>query len=130
MKNMTRYYISRGILSVVFGVVFVILGNPLWMGILVGVLGIAFFIWAPHSGRYAVHPKYGATALRRDERTQAINDKAGRNAFVALILVLGGILLQAQFAGVSMVPVVTLYWLLFLGAVVYFLSDNIQRKNT
>ena len=129
MKGMRQYYISRIVLTVAFAVVFVMLGATWWMGVLVGIFGIAFFLVAPHSGRYAVHPEYGVTALRRDERIQNINNSAGRNAFVVLTLALGTVALYTQFAGVMTVGTSVFTWLLLLGAVVYFLSDFIQRKN-
>jgi hypothetical protein len=91
-----------------------------------GVVALAFFFYAPHSGRYAVHPELGITALRRDERTQAITDKAARNAFIASMLALAGVALY--YGGTAMVPVAAIHWTLILGALVYFFSDLWMRR--
>src|SRR3989304_5293322 len=51
------------------------LGAPLGTAI---VLGLS--LWAPHSGRHAIRPEGGVTALRRDERPQGIADRVGCTA--------------------------------------------------
>ena len=93
-----------------------------------GGLMLAFFIWAPHSGRYSVHPEFGVTALRRDEFTQVINDKAARNAFVASMLAIAAI---AIYAG-SIWRGQYFHWFIkdgaVLGAATYFASDLWLRK--
>jgi hypothetical protein len=88
-RNLLPYYLSRAVFSVIFGGIFFLSGSPLWEAALMAGLLLALFIWAPHSGRYAVHPEFGITALSRDERTQLINDKAARNAFVVIMLLIG-----------------------------------------
>ena len=88
---MKVYYLSRALLSLAFGAFFALTGSSWWVALLAGGIAFAFFLWAPRSGRYAVHPELGVTALRRDERTQSINDQAARNAFVVSMLALGGI---------------------------------------
>jgi len=45
------------------------------------VLGMGWCLWAPRSGRCALLPENGTTALRRDERSEAIAGRAARNAF-------------------------------------------------
>lgn len=128
MTGMSRYYISRALISIAFAAVFAFTGTPWWQSALMGAAMLAFFFYAPHSGRYAVHPELGATALRRDERTQAISDKAARNAFVAGMLALAGVALY--FAGSTTVPLAALHWILILGALVYFLSDLWLRRGS
>jgi len=96
---------------------------------LVGVIVFAYFLWAPHSGRYAVHPELGATALRRDERTQTINDKAARNAFVATILTVAGIAVYFGTIAPANVPVAILNLALVLGILTYFVSDFWLRRS-
>ena len=86
MTGMSQYYISRAFISLAFGGIFALAGSPWWMAVLMGVMIFAFFLWAPRSRRYADHPEHGVTALRRDERTQAINDKAARNGFIVVAL--------------------------------------------
>jgi hypothetical protein len=64
MTGMSRYYISRILVSVAFGGLFALTGSPWWMAVLTSIVLIALFLYAPHSGRYAVHPElsYGPSA--------------------------------------------------------------------
>jgi len=99
-----------------------------WLAALIGVIVLAFFLWAPSSGRYAVHPEHGVMALRRDERTQAINDKAARNGFVVTIGAIGGITLYFGSIVLTDVPVTVLSLVLALGILTYFVSDFWLRR--
>ena len=129
MTGMSRYYISRAFISVAFGGLFALTGSPWWMAILVSAVLIALFLYAPHSGRYAVHPDLGVTALRRDERTQAITDRAARNAFVVTVLVIAGITVYFGAILSASVPVIALKLTLALAALTYFLSDFWLRRS-
>jgi hypothetical protein len=86
-------------------------------------------LWAPRSGRYAVHPELGVTALRRDERTQTINDQAARNAFVVSMLALGGIAVYFGAIALATVPVALIRWVLVIAALTYFASDVWLRRS-
>jgi len=123
MTGISRYYLSRALLSLTFGGLLALTGSPLWMAVLVGLLVFVLFLWAPRSGRYAVHPELGVTALRRDERTQVINDKAARNGFVVTILMIAAI--AAYFGAIAQtnVPILALHLSLVLGVLTYFFSD-------
>jgi hypothetical protein len=124
---MRAYYVSRAILSVAFGLLFALSSGTWWAGVIIGIVSFAFFFWAPRSGRYAVHPEYGMTALRRDERTQIINDRAARNAFIAVGLAIGASLLY--FGNVTTaVPTSVLSLILILGLAVYYISDFVLRR--
>jgi hypothetical protein len=79
-------------------------------------------------GRYSVHPEFGATALRRDERSQAINDKAARNAFVISMLALAAIVIYHGSLALDSAPLAVLKWILILGVLVYYASDFWLRK--
>ena len=127
-KKLMPYYLSRAVFAIVFGGLFFMTGSPLWEAILFGGLILALFIWAPHSGRYAVHLELGVTALRRDEFTQAINDKAARNAFVVLMLLIGAVSLTMGAAGAAFALDGILRILLVTGVLVYFGSDLWMRK--
>ena len=127
-KKLLPYYISRSIISAAFGVVFYATGSPLWSALLMGAVMLAFFIWAPHSGRYSVHPEFGVTALRRDEFTQVINDKAARNAFVASMLAIAAIAIYAGSMGAVRISTGLLKMVLVLGATTYFASDLWLRR--
>ena len=126
---MSRYYISRALISLAFGGLFAITGAPLWMSILTCLVLLALFFYAPHGGRYAVHPDLGVTALRRDERTQAITDRAARNAFVVTLLVIGGVTVYFGSISPAKVPVIALQLVLAFAALTYFLSDFWLRRS-
>lgn len=128
-KEMRPYYISRAILSIGFGALLYFTGSPLWQAVLLGAAILGLFLWAPHSGRYSVHPELGVNALRRDEWTQAVNDKAARNAFAAVMLLVGGAGLYFGAVGAALVPAGLLRALLIAGAAVYFGSDVWMRRN-
>jgi hypothetical protein len=125
---MLPYYVSRGLIALAFGILFVLTGSPWWAGVLIGGAVFAWFLWAPHSGRYAVHPELGVTALRRDERLESINDKAARNALVVVMLILGAATAYYGISGLAVVPITILKALLVLGALVYFASDFWLRR--
>jgi hypothetical protein len=129
MTGMSRYYISRTFISVAFGGLFALTGSPWWMAVLVSAVLITLFLYAPHSGRYAVHPELGVTALQRDERTQAITDRAARNAFVVTALVIAGITVYYGTILSASVPVVALQLTLALAALTYFVSDLWLRRS-
>jgi hypothetical protein len=129
MTGMTRYYVGRAVVAIALGLLFAFTGSPWWVAALIGGLVLAFFLWAPQSGRYAVQPEHGVTALRRDERTQAINDKAARNAFVLSMLTLGAIAVYFGSVAPALVPVTLLNLVLALGALTYFASDVWLRRS-
>jgi hypothetical protein len=130
MKGMGSYYGSRAVISAALGIVLVIGGIPLWAGIAGAVVVFALFLWAPRSGRYAVSADGGPAALRRDERGQAISDKAARTAFAFLMLGLMAVTLYFGSGGRSDAPTSLLALLLGLGMLVYFASDFWQRRGT
>lgn len=128
MTGMSRYYVSRALVSAACSGLLALTGSPWWIAAGVGVIAFAFFLWAPHSGRYAVHPEFGVTALQRDERTQAINDHAARNAFVVTMLAGAATAIYFGTVAHSSIPVMVLDRILALGAVSYFLSDLWLRR--
>ena len=129
MSGMSAYYISRAAISAALGVLLALTGLQWWMAALLGAIVFGLFVWAPRSGRYAVHPEFGVTALRRDEHTQAINDKAARNAFVVTMLAMAGIAIYLGSIAAASVPVAVLRYMLILGALTYFTSDFFLRRS-
>lgn len=121
-KDLVPYYVSRAALSILLGLALWVTGEHAWQAVLLACLVLAAFLWAPRSGRYTVHPKLGVTALRRDERTSAINDKAARNAFVATMLGLAATGLTtapSEALGLGTAAKIALC----LGIAAYYLSD-------
>lgn len=129
MTGMKAYYLSRAVLSAAFGALVVFSGASWWIGVLIGVGAFVWFWLAPRIGRYAVQPGKGVTALRRDERAQAINAAAGLNAFVISMLALGGIIIYFGMLQSRDVPVLVLEGVLILGALVYYASDYWLRRS-
>ncbi len=130
MTGMKAYYLSRALISIAFGALVAVSGSAWWLGLVVAVAAFGWFLLAPHIGRYAVHPELGTTALRRDERSQMINDKAARNAFVVSMLAVAAVAIYYEAMAVGSVPVGVIKWLLVLGAVAYYASDFLLRRAT
>jgi hypothetical protein len=128
ITGMKAYYLSRAVISAVFGVLFVLSGSAWWTGMLVAALAFGWFLVAPRIGRYSVHPELGVTALRRDERSQVINDRAARNAFVATMLALGAVVIYQASTAATSVPLAALEQLLIFGVGVYYVSDVWLRR--
>jgi hypothetical protein len=129
MKEYLPYYLGRAVVSAAFGALVAIAGAPWWGAVIAGIVLFGLFIWAVRSGRYVVRPEHGVTALRTDEYTRAIRDRATRYAFVAIMLVLGGIALYYEFIAHATVPVSVVGGVIFLGWIVYFLSDVWSRRS-
>jgi hypothetical protein len=128
MSGMKIYHLSRAVISAAFGGLFILAGSVWWQGVLAGGLAFAWFLVAPHIGRYAVHPERGVTALQRDERAQTINNAAGRNAFIVSMLAAAGVIIYAGARSLSSVPVSLFQWLLALGVLIYYASDFWLRR--
>jgi len=129
IKGMTLYYVSRIIITAIFAALLYFTGMLLWQVLLVGGVILALFLWAPHSGRYAIHPEFGITALRRDERSQSINDQAARIAFIVSMLFSGGILVSLGLMGVTSIPIALVMLVPAVGALSYFISDLWFRRS-
>jgi hypothetical protein len=128
MSSMRAYYISRTVVAVGFSAAFLLMGAPWWQAALILVAALIFFYWAPRSGRYAVDPGRGITALQRDERTQGVTTKAGRNAWVVMTLVGVALVVYSKSNRADLMPVQWLSWLLILGVIAYFASDVWYRR--
>lgn len=128
-KRLTRSYIlSRVAIALLMGI---LIGYKTfwWSGALVSVAAMAFFLWAPGSGRYTAEPGDGALPLRRDERSRAIRDRAGRDAFITLLLATAALLIYFGWVAPASVPLQALMGVCSLGLLTYFVSDALQRQN-
>ena len=128
MKGLSRYYLVRVVISAVLAALVALAGAPWWGAVLAGLVIFGLFVWAVRSGRYVVHPEHGATALRSDEYTRAIRDRATRYGFVAVMLALGGVALYYGLIARTDVPVPVVGGVLLIGWIVYFLSDLLARR--
>jgi 1,4-dihydroxy-2-naphthoate octaprenyltransferase len=124
------YIASRAALAAVLAVALYFGGLPWWSAAIAWVATLTFFVWAPGSGRYVVREKGGATPLRRDERAQAVADKAARNAFVATILAVAALTMVYGRVLEGSVPVSALVGVLGLAALTYALSDLCLRRSS
>lgn len=125
---MKRYYVSRGVISIAFGGLVYLVSGSLLAGLLSAVLVFITFIYLPRSGRYRVNPDKGATALRRDEWTQSINQRSGRNAWVIVTIAGSGLVLYYGLLSPGDVPTSLLGGLLMVGLATYYVSDYLMRK--
>jgi hypothetical protein len=128
VTGMKAYYISRAAISVAVGGVLLLEGSPWWLGLGAGGLVMIWFSVAPRLGRYAVRPGHGMAALRRDERGEAINDAAARNAFVVCMLVIAAVVIYTRAAGAEGIANLVLESILLLGVAVYYASDFWLRR--
>jgi hypothetical protein len=128
MNGMTRYYVSRALISASLGGILAITGLEWWLAVIIGATIFAIFLWAPRSGRYAIHAKRGVTALQRDERTQMINDRAARNAFVITTFLIAALAVYFGSIDPGSVPVNALSFVLVVSALTYFASDLWLRR--
>ena len=101
-----------------------------WSGALVGAAALAFFLWAPRSGRYLMESSGGATPMRLDERTRVIRDRAARDAFIVLLLATSILLFYYGLIVPSSIPVQMLMGAWGLGGLTYFVSDALQRHGS
>lgn len=128
MSRMMPYYVTRIGLSAFLVGFLLLMGSPWYLAAILGALLVAFFLWAPRSGRYKVEEGEGALALRRDEWAQAVAHKSARNAFVLLILAVGATALYFGLIAKTDVPVSIVALLGLFGLATYFLSDVWIRR--
>jgi hypothetical protein len=124
----SSYTITRVLIAVGLG--FLIGWKTVWWsGALAGVATLAFFLWAPSSGRYRIQADGGAMPMRLDERTRAIRNRAARDGFLALMLGQAALVLTFGLVRPGGIPVELLMGVLGLGFLTYFISDALQRQD-
>jgi|GEM_PF-2002081 len=128
MKLPFSYYLSRLLLALFFGVLFLFMGASCGFAGGTAVL-ITLVSWfrTPKSGRYVVNPGKGVRAIQRDARMQQIVDKAGRNGFIALNLLFLGLAAYTKIAGIDSIPTFIIALMIGAGFGVYLISDIILR---
>ncbi len=120
-KELMPYYLSRAVLSIAFVLAFIYLGGATWMGVSLGIVSFAGFIWYAHNGRYLVDPSSPLTPLRRDARGKVIRDRAavagisvGGVAFFLLFLARNLLGWSVNLDSIS----------LLVGVITYFVVSN------
>jgi hypothetical protein len=127
MSNLSVYYVSRTLLALAFGALFLAAGLPWWAAGAITAALIAFFLWAPTSGRYAIKTERGVAPMRKDEYGQEIRNQAARDAFIVTTLAMAGTILYGFLAQTD-VSIALLGLVLGLGWLSYFVSDFWQRR--
>jgi len=124
-RNLIPYYVSRALLSAVFGWFFSI-NLGLWIGILIGVAIYAYFLWQAHSGRYLVDPSSPLFPFRRDNRSRVIRDKA-----VVVSVAIAGVIFFVASIAASFLPIGNQVGLiaLVIGVVIYFVASRQTTKS-
>ena len=125
---MKRYYVSRGLLSLILGVLVYLISASWWIGVLSAGIIFTTFVVLSRSGRYRIKPVRGVGALQRDEWTRSINDKAGRNAWVVVAVAGSALILYYGWISPRDVPIFSLGLLLFAGMFTYYVSDFWLRR--
>ena len=129
MKTMRNYYISRTIVALAFGALFILIGADWWVGLVAGLIALLGFLWAPRSGRYVRQVQAnGQLRLTHDENTRTIADKAARNGFVVSLITLAGLILYFWRNGAEAIPLSYAQIPLLLGILTFWLSDVLIRR--
>lgn len=89
VRGLAWYYLTRLALIALWLLVATVGGLPPWAGVLPAAAMIGYFIWVPLSGRYIVHEDRPLAPMRRDERSQAVTNRAVTWAFTVQMLLLG-----------------------------------------
>ena len=119
-RALIPYYFSRGFLSAVFGYL-VSTGVGLVTGVVLGGLTFLGFLWYAHSGRYLIDYNTPLFPLRRDDRGNAI-----RNRAVVVAVTVGGLsyLALSILANIVSINLSPGGLAVALGVVCYFLVSN------
>ena len=125
---MKSYYMSRAVISIAFGGLVWLVSGYLLAGVLIAAVVFIMFLYLYRSGRNRIDPQKGISALRRDEWTQSINNRSGRNAWVVVAILGSSIVLYYGLLSPGDVPVSLLGGVLLIGLVTYYVSDYWMRK--
>ena len=125
---MKSYYMSRAVISIAFGGLVWLVSGYLLAGVLIAAVVFIMFLYLSRSGRYRIDPQKGIRALRRDEWTQSINNRSGRNAWVVVTILGSSLVLYYGLLSPGDLPVSLLGGVLLIGLVTYYVSDYWMRK--
>lgn len=115
-RELIPYYLSRAVLSAVFGYLVSSGAGPV-LGALLGGLVFCGFLWYAHSGRYLIDTRSPLFPLRRDARGNAIRDRAVVVAvgvagvmYAALAILARLLAIPSSIAGLALVAGVVSYF--------------------
>jgi len=128
MSGLMRYYSSRALISAVLGIILYLGGLPWWIALLTAMLLLVMFVMLPRSGRYVVKPEQGISALRRDERSQQITNRAATIGFATVMIAVGALAVYFGVFHPGDVPANWLGLVVALGALSYFAADLWMRR--
>jgi len=119
------YYLSRALLAALLGWLIATSSGLVWMGIVLGLLVFAGFVYYLHNGRYIVDDGHPFFPLRRDDRAESIRNKA-----LVVSVVVAGLAYFAIFILNRMAasPAIPSSLVLPLGVVVYFVYSMVLDK--
>ncbi|HEY43152.1 MAG TPA: hypothetical protein G4O11_04140 [Anaerolineae bacterium] len=119
-RELIPYYVSRAFLSALLGLL-ISSGKEIWLGVLVGLVVYAGFLWYAHSGRYLIDTTTPLFPLRRDARGEAIRDRA-----IGLSVAVGGLAYLGLSLASNAFPIEAHVgsWALAAGFVTYFVISN------
>lgn len=94
-RELTLYYISQAVLSLLFATLMVGSGDfAWWYGAIISVVMFAGFVYYAHSGHYLIDTSTPLAPLRRDPRARQVRDRA-----LVMAVAVGGV----SFAALSLV---------------------------
>jgi hypothetical protein len=119
-RALIPYYVSRAILSALFGYV-ISTGAGATLGASMGALTFVGFLWYAHNGRYLIDTSTPLFPLRRDDRGSAIRDRA-----VVTSVAIAGVTYAALGLLSRGLPIpLSIGWLaIVVGVVSYFVVSN------
>ncbi len=127
-KELRWYYLTRGLLVLVWVGLMILVKARLEI-ILLGALAMgASYLWLPHSGRYLIRANRPLAPLERDERERMISWQAGGYAFAVLVILLAAAVLRAGLRGQETLSVDLVSVTLGVGMIVWFVAGFWLRR--
>ena len=119
-RALIPYYLSRAFLSALFGYLVATNAGAV-TGMVLGGLTFLGFLWYAHSGRYLIDYSTPLFLLRRDDRGNAIRDRAVVVSVTVSALSYLALSILAHLLSINL----SLGWLaIAIGIVCYFLVSN------
>ncbi len=124
---MTKYYVSRSVLSIGFAGLFLLAGVPWWTTVIITAFSLIFFAWVPRSGRYVLQTGSNFTPFRSDEMSLHIRARSAGLSLTVTLTVLGSVVLHYSFLADSDVPTSVLSLVIALSTITYVGAGFVQK---